>query len=310
MSMQIRSWAPIALFIFNRPAHTQRVIESLQACKGFAESPVYVFADGPRRPEEAPIIRETRAVARSLLGDHAIFFERDSNLGVDSSVINGVTQLCGQYGKVVVVEDDLVVSTKFLEFLNMGLELYQDETRVMQIVGNMFDVPQLHEHRQAIFLPMTNSSGWATWKRAWDQFDPTATGWRQRLADDRERRRFDLDGHYKFRDMLSHQMRRRVPAWDIRWYYSVFARGGLVLYPPRTLVFNIGFDGTGTHDRFSLPVRQAQIDQSAAFDFPTRVEQSPETGHVFKIIGTFRSSSAPQKISAVTRAALNRVAGR
>src|SRR5450755_2558754 len=102
MSLDIRQWAPIALFIFKRPAHSRRVIESLQACPGFAESPVFVFADGPRGPEDLPAIRETRAEARRLLGENAVYVERETNLGVDRSIIAGVTQLCDQFGRVVV----------------------------------------------------------------------------------------------------------------------------------------------------------------------------------------------------------------
>jgi hypothetical protein len=286
------------------------MIEHLQACAGFGDSPIYVFADGPKHLRDVPAVQETRSEARRLLGDGAVFRESDANMGVDNSVISGVTELCERHGRVVVVEDDLIVSPNFLEFLNAGLRRYEHEPRVMQVCGYMFDVPELRESRGAIFLPMTSSWGWATWKRAWDQFDPTASGWRQRLADDRERRSFDLDGHYKFWRMLSDQMRRSIPAWDIRWYYSVFVRSGLVLYPPRTLVLNLGFDGTGTHNRLSLPIRQARFDQGAAFDFPTQVVESPEKERVFEVIGEYRSASAPLKLKAAADILLRRVGGR
>jgi hypothetical protein len=300
-------WAPIALFIYNRPEHTRRMISSLQACDGFADSPIYVFADGPRQDQDIPAIRETRAEARRLLGDGAFFLEQDANRGVERSIVAGVTQLCDQHGVAVVIEDDLIFSPYFLTFLNTGLRLYQDQPRVMQVCGYMYDVPEFRQRAEAMFLPMTNSLGWATWKRAWDQFDPDATGWRERLRDDRDRRRFDLDGHFKYAQMLSHHMGGRAPAWDIRWYYSVFRNDGLVLYPPRTLVLHTGFDGTGTHDRFSLPVHQAELETNATFVLPTQVAEDQSAGFVFEAIGSFRPSSNLRKAIALARFVLRRL---
>lgn len=300
-------WAPIALFIYNRPEHTRRMITSLRACDGFSESPLYVFADGPRQDEDMPAVREARAEARRQLGDSAFYLERDVNLGVDSSIIAGVTQLCDQHGAAVVIEDDLVFSPYLLTFLNTGLHRYQDQPRVMQVCGYMYDVPEFRQRSEAMFLPMTNSLGWATWKRAWDQFDPLATGWRERLRHDRDRKRFDLDGHFKYARMLSHHMRRNAPAWDIRWYYSVFSNGGLALFPPRTLVLHTGFDGTGMHDRFSLPVHQGKLETNGTFALPSQVAEDQGAGLVFEAIGRFRPSSNLRKAIALARFALRRL---
>jgi hypothetical protein len=279
------------------------MIEHLQSCAEFGNSPVYVFADGPKHPRDIPAIQETRSEARRLLGDRAVFLERGTNAGVDSSIIEGVTQLCERYGRVVVVEDDLVVSPYFLDFLNSGLRRYENEPRVMQVCGYMFDVPELRESRDAILLPMTSSWGWATWKRAWDLYDPGARGWSERLNDKQQRRRFDLDGNFDYTKMLSRQMRKAVPAWDIRWYYTLFARDGLALHPPRTLVLNEGFDGTGTHARLSLPAHQGQLRSSAILDFPTQVAATQYMEQVFKAVGGFRSASPRQKLGTLAEAA-------
>jgi len=304
--MSETTWAPLALFIYNRPDHIREMITSLQSCEGFAESPIYVFADGPRQPQQNSAIHEARAEARRLLGDRAVYFERDKNLGVDNSIIAGVSQLCDQYGKVIVIEDDLVFSPNFLKFLNLGLRRYEHDQRVMQVCGYMFDVPQFRQRNDAIFLRMANSLGWATWKRAWDEYDPKATGWRERLRDGRVRRRFDLDGHFKYARMLSHHMQSKAPAWDIRWYYTVFSRDGLVLYPPRTLVVHTGFDGTGTHDRFSMPV-QGELETKATFELPAQVTEAPDKALVFEAVEKFRPSSTLRKVVAVARFLLRRL---
>ena len=306
MTIQIRKWAPVAVFIYNRPIQAQQMISSLQACAGYEESPLFVFADGPAHPQDLPAVEKTRALARKLLGDRAVFLDREANLGIDRSVIEGVTQLCQQFGRAVILEDDLVLSPLFLQFLNRALQTYQDEPRVMQVSGYMFDVPQLRHQDEGIFLPMTTSWGWATWKRAWDHFDPVADGWEERLRDEEVRRRFDLDGHFAYSKMLARQMRRSVGAWDIRWYYTVFAHDGLVLFPPRTLVRNVGFDGSGTHDRLALPAHQAPLEMAASFDLPRAIQESSQKSHVFGSIGTFRPSSPIHKVLAYGRFALRR----
>jgi hypothetical protein len=303
-------WAPVALFVYKRPEHARRAIASLQECDGARSSPIYVFADGPRTDGELPAVQATRAVARELLGGSAVFVEQERNRGLANSIIAGVTELCDRYGAVIAVEDDLVLAPSFLRFLNEGLIHYRDEPRVMQISGHMFDVPSLARQREALLLPMTSSWGWATWKRAWDLFDPFATGWRERLTDAAEAKRFNLGGSYGYRRMLERQMRGDIDSWAIRWYYSVFAHDGLVLFPPRTLVSNKGFDGSGTHVRLALPVNQATLETVDSFDMPAEVAESREKEQVFEAISAFHPLSLPRKAIAYARFAIRRVGPR
>lgn len=296
------AWAPIALFIYRRPDHARRTILSLLACDGVDTSPIHVYADGPKSSGEAEAVRATRVVARDLLGQRATFREQERNLGLAESVIAGVTELCEQYGQVIVVEDDLVLGPSFLGFLNEGLRHFRTEPRVMQISGHMFDVPELRDTNEAVLLPMTTSWGWATWKRAWDLFDPAATGWEARLGTAEASRRFNLDGHYDYRRMLQRQMKGEIDSWAIRWNYAVFARDGLALFPPRTLVANVGMDGSGTHGRAAIAGRQATIAADRSFSMPNDIGVSPRAREVFSAI----SRSRPTGPYAVIRALIGR----
>lgn len=298
------TWAPIALFIHRRPDHARRTIESLLACEGVDASPIHVYADGPRSPGDHEAVHATRAVARALLGPRAIFREQEHNLGLADSIIAGVTELCDQYDEVIAVEDDLVLAPSFLAFLNAGLRRYRTEPRVMQVSGHMFDVPGLRDANEAVLLPMTTSWGWATWKRAWDLFDPAATGWQARLASAEAARRFDLDGHYGYRRMLERQMRGEIDSWAIRWYYALFARAGLALFPPRTLVTNVGMDGSGTHGRAAIAARQAGLAPVPSFTMPTDIAASPRSPEVYAAIKDAR----PTGSRAVLRGLANRSA--
>jgi hypothetical protein len=240
------AFAPIALFIYRRPEHTRRTLESLRACKELAASPLYVYCDGPKTPEALESVREARQVALALAPAATTFVESEANQGLARSIITGVSDLTARYGKVIVVEDDLEVAPAFLRFLNEGLDRYANDDRVMQISGYQFPlVPPLAA--QPLFLPFITSWGWGTWARAWKHFASDAAGYTALKTDSALRRRFDLDDSYPYFEMLENQRHGRVDSWAIRWYLSVFMRDALALYPGQSLVKNTGFDSSGTH---------------------------------------------------------------
>jgi hypothetical protein len=151
-----------------------------------------------------------------------------------------------RFGSVIVLEDDLLLAPHFLDFMNDSLQRYRRETRVMQVSGYLAPA-NVPTERDACFLPMCSSWGWATWQRAWQHFDAAMTAYERFAADPFLSYRFDLDGSYQFFRMLEAQRHGKLDSWAVRWYLSVFMRGGLTVFPTRSLVHNIGFDGTGTH---------------------------------------------------------------
>jgi len=247
------NYSPIALFVYKRPEHTRRTLESLMRCPEFADSPLYVFCDGVKKEEDKFQVMQARDVVRSLVGTRAEIIESPTNRGLANSIISGVTTLCDKYQRVIVVEDDLVVAPQFLEFLNAALEKYDNEPSVMQVSGHMFPVPEFANRTEALFLPFTTSWGWGTWKRAWDYFDAEADGWEVLQTDKKMQERFNLDGCFDYFQMLKQQMSGEIDSWAIRWYWSVFKNNGCVVFPTASYVNNIGFDGSGTHGRLYIP---------------------------------------------------------
>jgi hypothetical protein len=269
--------APIAVFAFNRPDHLRRALDSLMACDGFDAALVTVFVDGPRHGDEAQAVEASAAVAREVLGPAASVRARASNQGLARSIMDGVGELVRDHGRVIVIEDDLELAPCFLTFMNEALSRFEHDERVYQVSGHMFDVPELRQQPDAMFLPLTTTWGWGTWARAWAHFDPLAAGWERMLSDRRFRRRFNFGGVYDYSVLMRRQMRGRADSWGIRWYWSVFRRDGLSLFPPRSLVRNLGQDGSGTHGRGMLTqfsgTREAL--PSEAPELPDRVEVLP-----------------------------------
>lgn len=268
--------APIALFVYNRPAHTRQAVDALLANPQAASTELHVFSDGPRTAEAAPRIQEVREYLKTIVGFAKVtVHERDRNLGLATSVIDGVTRVCRAAGRVIVVEDDLLVAPHFLDYMNSALERYRDQAEVMQVSGYMFPNDVAAE-ADAFFMPFTTSWGWATWERAWQHFDPAMKGF-DALAEDRQLRdKFNLGGAYDYFDMLERQRGGSIDSWAIRWYLTVFMRDGLTLYPARTLVRNIGFDGSGTHC-VDADVEQASMQPAFRVEqFPARVQLHPD----------------------------------
>lgn len=240
--------APIALFVYKRPKHTLRTLEALMANYGAEKSHLYIFSDGPRNNADAETlegIRAVRAVIRQKQWCRSVtIIESESNKGLSGSIISGTTELVETFGKVIVVEDDLVTSPFFLTYMNDALEKYAESEKVMQISGYQFPI-RITRSCDALFLPLTTSWEWAVWQRSWKYFDPEAKGYETLVSDGAGKKRFNLDGAYDYAQMLAMQMQGKVDSWAIRWYLSVFLHDGLVLYPRTTLVSNIGFDSSG-----------------------------------------------------------------
>ncbi len=243
------SLAPIVLFAYNRPAHTLKTLEALSNNFYAQESELFVFCDGAKHLDDEHLVQNVRAVVRSKpwCGKMQVV-ERITNWGLANSIIDGVTKLCEEFGKVIVLEDDLVTSPYFLGYMNQALDLYTESGRVMQISGHMFPVDlKVDTDKDSVFLPYTSSWGWATWERAWKSFDRDAKAYTDLKQNKQLQYQFNLNGSYPYFNMLEDQLSGKINSWAIRWYLSVFMEEGLILHPAKSLVKNIGFDGSGTH---------------------------------------------------------------
>jgi GR25 family glycosyltransferase involved in LPS biosynthesis len=183
-------------------------------------------------------------------------------MGLANSIVTGITKLCQSFGRVIVLEDDLLLSSNFLRYMNAALEKYKHVEQVMQISGYMFPV-KLNFSTDAIFLPFITSWGWATWQRAWKHFDPQMSEYSRLKTDRALRYKFDLNSSYPYFKMLEAQIKGKVDSWAIRWYLSTFMQEGLTLYPVHSLVKNIGFDGSGTNcnaaSHFDLELSEEEV---------------------------------------------------
>ena len=238
--------APILLFVYNRPEHTRRCIESLTRNALAADSTLYIYADGPKDTTQQTAVDEVRSYLRTISGFKTVnLIERKENWGLARNIIDGVTTQVNRYGKVIVLEDDLVVAPYFLQFMNDALETYKDEPKVGHIQA--CDFTQDPSLPDTFLIKWTGSWGWATWERAWKHFNSDGKALLEELEQRKLTYTFDFNGKYGFTRMLRRQIEGKNNSWAIRWNASLFLKDILSLNVGRSLVQNEGFDGSGTN---------------------------------------------------------------
>jgi hypothetical protein len=239
---------PVVLIIFNRPHTTERVFEAIRTAR---PRTLFVIADGARadRSGEAELCRATRAVVLDNV-DWECDVRTDlssENLGCAARVVSGLNWVFGQVEQAIILEDDCVPTPSFFLFCESLLERYRDDTRVMAIGGDNFQGGVRRSPYSYHFSKYPYVWGWATWRRAWQRYDPAISSWptfrrspefAARCQDAGERRYwsgcFDRV-HGGARDI-----------WDYQWLHAMWLHDGLNVEPEVNMVTNIGV-GTGTN---------------------------------------------------------------
>ena len=240
------SYAPILLFVYNRPEHVQQTVRALQANTLAAESDLFIYSDAAKDESGKDAVNEVRTFIRQIKGFKTItLIEREKNWGLARSIIDGVTTQVNRYGKVIVLEDDLITAPHFLRFMNDALETYKDEPRVGHIQA--CDFTQDPSLPDTFFIKWTGSWGWGTWARAWKYFNPDGQALLDELISRHLTYTFDFDGKYGYTRMLRRQIEGKNNSWAIRWNASLFLKDILSLNVGKSLVQNNGFDGSGTN---------------------------------------------------------------
>ena len=239
--------APIAVFAYNRLDKIQQTIECLKNNTLASDSYIYIFCDGPKDESDAIEVARVREYLSTIEGFKRIHIvNRKKNIGLASSIISGVSKIIDKYGKIIVVEDDILTSRFFLEYMNNGLNDYSDNSSVMAISGysapyNKSNLPDFY------FLPYFACWGWATWKDSWEKFvrDPKQLILSATITDIY---RINISGSSPdMWEQVVDNYRKKIRTWAIFFHSIICINGGLVLFPKCSLCSNIGFDGSGTN---------------------------------------------------------------
>jgi hypothetical protein len=253
--------APIVLFVFNRPEHTRKTIESLQQNTLSHHSDLFVFADGARNPKEVADVEAVRSMVDRIEGFRKITVHKQlGNLGLADSVISGVSSVIGRYGKAIVVEDDLEFSPHFLDYINDALDRYLLDHRVFSIGGYSPPLQIPVGYAEDSYLSYRCCTwGWATWLDRWAKVDWDVREYDNFINDPQQVARFNRGGD-DMSQLLKLQMEGKISSWGIRWDYAHFKNDAYCFRPTFSIVGNTGNDGTGTHcgatSKFDVPINR------------------------------------------------------
>ncbi|WP_316813477.1 glycosyltransferase [Pedobacter heparinus] len=290
----MQTFAPIALFVYNRPQHTARTLKFLAQNELASESRLFVFSDGPKSNADEDKVTAVRELLKNISGFKSVeIIERKENMGLANSVITGVSRLVSDYKQVIVFEDDLISSPYTLTYFNEALERYRDEEKVMHIGAYMFNVndAQLPE---TFFYRVATSWGWATWERAWQHFEPNIDTLIARF-DQSKKSAFSIEHTMNFWKQVRDFKRGKNNSWAIRWYASIFLKGGLTLNPAHSLVNNIGHDGTGVHSGIN-DIYNVIINPKPISYFPEQISENHEAYIAIKSFLSTRKGSLWQRL--------------
>lgn len=240
--------SPVVIFAFNRCNSLKNTINSLLQNQEAHLTELFIFVDGarPTKEGEEQKVKEVQNYVKSIVGFLKVhYFFSSENKGLGASIINGVTKIINQYGKIIVLEDDLKLSPNFLSFMNQGLDLYKKETEVFSICGysNKIKTPQDYEY-DAYFCTRSSSWGWGTWVDRWNSVDWELKDW-EKLT--KRGKAFNKWGGSDCFKMLKDWKNGKNQSWAIRFCFNQFLQNKVSLFPILSKVQNDGFDGMGTN---------------------------------------------------------------
>ncbi len=285
MDINLEKLAPIVLFVYNRPEHARKTLDALAANALAGESELHIFCDGAKEGKPADgnlavrkLIKEEQMRQR-FSAVHLHISEK--NLGLANSIIGGVSSVMKEYGRCIVIEDDVVTAPYFLTYMNGCLQFYQNSSQIFSISGFTYPLEALKSYPHDVYLSYRACSmSWASWEDRWNTIDWEVKDYDRLKHSPAAIRRFNRGGNDMFR-MLRHQMRGERDSWAIRYCYSQSKQERYTIYPAETLVMNTGNDGSGTHcsalddrtsqiklsEKIDLQLEQIQFDRRVVRDF-------------------------------------------
>jgi len=243
------TFSPIVLFVYNRLFHTKKTIEALVKNYGAKESDLIIYSDASKNTEGKNRVDNVRKYLKTIKGFKSVkIIERKENYGLAKSIISGVSEVVNKYGMVIVLEDDLVTSKYFLQYMNEALKVYYKENKVISVHAYVYPVKQ--QMPETFLMRGADCWGWATWKRGWKLFESDAKKLKRELIKNKLVYKFNMDGVSNYMQMLDDFIDGKNNSWAVRWHASAILNDKLTLYPGKSLIKNIGLDNSGINSSY------------------------------------------------------------
>lgn len=239
--------SPILFLIFNRPDVTELVFEEIRKSR---PSKLYVAADGPRKDrDEEELCNETRNIIKKIDWDCEVkTLFRDQNLGCKYAVSSAIDWFFENEEEGIVLEDDCLPTSDFFVFCDTMLEKYRYDTRIRHIGGTNLQMGQKRGNESYYFSNLSHVWGWASWRRAWNDYDVELHKYKEENAEEAFKNIFsNAIVAESWRKIFNELLNNKIDTWDYQWSITNFFNNGLSIIPNVNLISNIGFGVNATH---------------------------------------------------------------
>jgi len=277
INRNLENLAPIVLFVYNRPEHTKRTVESLLNNTLASKSTLFIFSDGAKNSKDSKNVEEVRNYIRTIKSfDKIEIIEKEKNFGLANSVIVGVTEVISLFGKVIVLEDDMISSPYFLKYMNEVLNYFEDNQRIFSVTGYTFPIKIPENYKHPLYLsPRSSSWGWGTWENRWEKADWDVQGFQNFINDKSQVESFNRGGDDLTR-MLKNSISGKVDSWSVKWTYTHFQNNAYCVYPVKSRIKNIGADSSGVHtsktNKFDVDLENNDVELNGIKDLQPNKE--------------------------------------
>ena len=238
--------APVALFCYKREDHLIKTVRALIDNFGAENTDLFIFSDGPKVNDDIEKVAAVRTFLETIKGFRSVtVVVAEENKGLQQSIVDGVQRVLNEFNRVIVLEDDIITDKTFLRFMNGALENYQDDCRVWSVSGFSYIN---YNPKGVYFLKQPMCWGWATWSRAWENFEPSFK--KEYNLNTIDWLRFNYFNNFDYFGQYLKNKKGILKSWYIFWYLHNFTNNKLTVYPGNSLTENIGFDGSGTNSGF------------------------------------------------------------
>ncbi|EAB6271748.1 glycosyltransferase [Salmonella enterica] len=294
--MTDRQFSPVVMFVYAKPEHTRKTIESLAKNPEASSTDLFIYSDAAKSDKDSIAVREVRNIVSSVSGFKSVsLYFRSENIGLASNIMDGVSKVCEKYGRVIVIEDDIVTSPCFLAYMNAALEKYEDDKRIWHVTG--WNYPFLDNYMSesdAYLWRMMNCWGWGTWNDRWVNFrkDPEEL---IKSFSKKDISEFNLDNAFNFWSQVEDNYNGKINTWAIFWYATIFKNNGLCLNPVNSMVKNIGMDGTGENCNTS-DIYKTKLSYEFGYRWPNEISEDKTA---INIVREFYKSNTPTLIQRI-----------
>lgn len=289
----MNNFVPLIIFCYNRLDTLKLVIESLQKNILANQTDLFIFSDYQKKEKDSENVNKVREFLYSIEGFKSItIIEREKNYGLAKNIIEGVTDIINKYGKVIVLEDDLITSKNFLCYMNQALDFYENNEKIFAISGYTGNLPSIKELNDEGYLSYRPSSwGWATWKKEWERNDWDVKDFNTFIKDKKAIKKFNKGGVDMTR-MLKHCMEGKNHSWAIRWSYTMYKLDKYCFYPRISKIQNVGFGVDATNCK-GVDIYQTFLDNSddCNFKFSKNIEVNHKITKEFAYIFSYTNKA-------------------